>query len=162
MRIFFLDPAEMLDEDGAILPLQQMPPHVRAAIRDVSCGYGENADEEGKFDRVMFTKATFHDKAWAATILARYLGLMTENSKHPGNGSAGALITVDWDRLFTEEPVSTDETERRLQEEEAKAGLQMLPPPCPVVVDAVASPAIASNEEGKATNGKPPTRKPRK
>jgi hypothetical protein len=36
--ISFCDPSDVVDEEGKLLPLKQMPPHVRAAVSSIESG----------------------------------------------------------------------------------------------------------------------------
>ena len=72
-EIAFLDPREIFDENGKLIPLALLPPHITKSIHIVevnSCGE---------------IKYKFHDKMKAMELLARYLNLFEKEHKTRGS-----------------------------------------------------------------------------
>lgn len=67
--IAFADPAEMFGVDGALLPVPQMPPRIRAALASVT------VDAAGK------TTVRLNSKNEALVTMARHLGLFERDNE---------------------------------------------------------------------------------
>lgn len=83
-RIAFLDPADIYDEIGQLLPIREMSEDVRRAVHKIKVfehkdGSGEHADVYG------FTKdIEFSPKKAALDSLAKYLGMSPDKIEHSG------------------------------------------------------------------------------
>lgn len=76
-RIGLLDPAKMVDESGALLPLHKMPPEVRAAISSIKVS-------EEKVDGVVIgviKEVKLWDKNSALEKIMKHLGMFERDNK---------------------------------------------------------------------------------
>src|SRR5690349_7664155 len=96
-RVAFCDPAEIVDAQGNLLPLKEMPPHVRAAVQSIKVH--TDVDDEGKVSHIPEVK--FWPKVAALDGLAKYRKMFVQLHEH---GKPG-----DFDHL------SDDEVSARLQ-----------------------------------------------
>lgn len=85
-RIAFLDPAELVDESGNLLPLHELPEDVRRAVGglDIVSSYNKNTEERETKHRLKIL-----DKGKALESLSRYLGLYeADNTQKSSVGEA--------------------------------------------------------------------------
>jgi hypothetical protein len=80
-----LDPGELYDAEGKLLPVHQMPTHVRRAIASI---------EYGKFG----LKIKLVSKEAAVGLLMRYHGLLKDKTEHSLSESLEALLARSWDQ----------------------------------------------------------------
>ena len=80
--IAFCDPGEIVDDAGNLLPLQQMPPHVRAAISSVKVR--TEVDKDGNVSRI--SEVRFWNKNAALDSLAKYRRMFAQlmEKSNPG------------------------------------------------------------------------------
>lgn len=79
-----VDPGEMYDENGALLPVHQMPAHVRRAIA---------VEVETRSDGLVITKAKLHDKRASQELFAKYAGKLKERVELGGpNGEPISVV----------------------------------------------------------------------
>lgn len=76
-----LDVSEFLDKDGNILPLKQMPPHVRRCIVSIEVVKRNLTAGDGQVDEVL--KIRLIDKARMHEILAKATGLIQGEGQQP-------------------------------------------------------------------------------
>jgi phage terminase small subunit len=70
--VAFADPADLFGDDGNVLPLEQMPPRVRACLSSIKV-----RNEGG----VVTTEIRFWNKVEALGIMARHLGLFEKDNR---------------------------------------------------------------------------------
>lgn len=76
VAIAMFDPAEMFDEDGTLLPLPDMPPHVRRALAGCDVEVRTTTDEEGNtITQTAIAKIKSNPKLPALELLAKHLGM---------------------------------------------------------------------------------------
>lgn len=80
-----LDIGEAYDKNGNLLPVHEMPKHVRKAITSVKSfeefeGFGQDKIKTGDVREVRFTEKS---KNWE--LLAKYLKLLTDKVQHSGD-----------------------------------------------------------------------------
>lgn len=83
--LVFLDPAELYDEAGALLPIRLMKPHVRRAIASI---------EYTKFG----PKVKLVSKEAMVGLLMRYHGLLKDKVEHSADESFTALMAQAFGR----------------------------------------------------------------
>lgn len=116
MAVGLFNPKQMLNQDGTVKGLMDLPDHVAAAVKKMSVTYDTHTGPDG--EEVQTTKYTleFHDKMAALEMLCKHLGLYDERT---GVNNAETL-QVDWTGL-----VKSVETKRKtttlVLEEERKA-----------------------------------------
>ena len=82
-RIAFADPGQMLDEDGDLLPLHEMPEDIRRAISGMD--YELVRDKNGNIDGKTI-KPRMHSKSKALNDLMRNLGLFEKDNRQQSGG----------------------------------------------------------------------------
>lgn len=90
-KIAFLDPQQLFDDDGNLLPIQEIPKEVAAAIGglDVSQRQRQGGEEE-LWETIK--KIKLIDKKGALDSLARYLGLFEKDNKQKGGDALANLL----------------------------------------------------------------------
>ncbi len=93
--IAFLDPIDMYDEDGKLLPIIEMPEHVRRALQSVKIKSKElGADDTlSLFEIVSEPKA--HSKGQALDRLEKIFGMQRETIDLTGDGLKMLLEEID-------------------------------------------------------------------
>jgi phage terminase small subunit len=91
-RIGLLDPARLVDKNGALLQLHEMAPEVRAAIASIEVS--EDRDEEGKVVGKL-KKVKLWDKNSAIEKIMKHLGMFERDNKQ----KAGIFDDVPTDTL---------------------------------------------------------------
>lgn len=88
-RLAFFDPGELYDKHGHLLPIQQMPPEVRAALTGQKVARANLDRTDGKRSKEWLHEIKYADKAKALEMLAKHYKLLTEIHEHKG----------EWDKL---------------------------------------------------------------
>ena len=102
MRVAMVDPGSMLDADGKLLPLKEMPEDVRRAIASVEIeekclDAGGVLDDGAARPRLVVgrtAKLRLWSKVDALIALAKHLKLFTERVEHSGPGGAPLGLDV--------------------------------------------------------------------
>jgi len=121
LAIGLSNPKDMLNPDGSLMSLQDMPDHVAVAIKDLSMTLGETPDGEGNFTTALFVKMSLHDKIAALLALRKRFDLESKLAMTSGQGDTVQKVNVPWDVVLFGEPDVSDPVEERLMAEEAKA-----------------------------------------
>lgn len=87
-RLGFSDVSDAVGDDGGLLALKQMPPHMRAALASVKLTKKNLVAGDGKTEDVV--ELRLWDKPRALETLAKHFGLLKENVQHHGE------IRVKW------------------------------------------------------------------
>jgi hypothetical protein len=77
--IAFAQAGDVFNDEGQLLPVKAMPPHVQAAVASFEPVRGNVDQGDGQYDRVV--KIRLVDKPKMLEILAKHHGLMEERSK---------------------------------------------------------------------------------
>jgi len=105
MRIGFIDPADIYDENGGILPLTEMPENVRRAISWVEVE--EIFEGRGKTRKLVGynKKVWFHSKNQALEMLGKHQGLFPIHGKLDVNvrGKVDVELKLDFSKLSLDE-----------------------------------------------------------
>ena len=72
-----LDPGEFFDDSGALIPIKQLPEHVRRAIGSIE--HATEVDKEGNVTH--HTKIKPNDKNTALANIGRHLGVFDEDNR---------------------------------------------------------------------------------
>lgn len=80
--IAFAQAGDVFSDEGHLLPIREMPPHVQAAIASFEPVRGNVDEGDGKFDRVV--KIRLVDKAKMLDLLAKHHRIADENVEHHG------------------------------------------------------------------------------
>lgn len=102
MRVAMIDPGTMLDADGKLLPLKQMPEDVRRAICSVEIeedclAPGGELDDGAPRPKMVIArtaKLRMWSKVDALIALAKHLKLFTDRVEHSGPGGAPLGLDV--------------------------------------------------------------------
>lgn len=93
--IAFMNPQDLLREDGSITPLQELPQQTARTISRMKVSYVDGGfNAEGDAVTMTNVDVSFHDKLSAIELLMRHLGMMDAiklDVKH----------TVDWDEMVS-------------------------------------------------------------
>jgi phage terminase small subunit len=90
-----LDPHELLDENGRVRPLQDMPKAVRKSIRELSLDEIYERDEDGVRRLVGYNrKLKVYDKARSLELYMKHLGMLTERLEVSGKLSLEQLVNA--------------------------------------------------------------------
>jgi Terminase small subunit len=88
-----VDPAELYDADGKILPIQQMPERIRRAIASVEIvDYEEDGDGKGSIGKLH--KIKFWDKTKALKDIGQHLGMFVDQVKLSGELTISSRDTL--------------------------------------------------------------------
>ena len=101
-----VNPQDLVDEEGNVIPLHELPRHVAAAIKSFKTVEREVAGEGGEMTTVKGCEVVFHDKLNALEMLAKHLGLFEKD-----NAQTKPTITFDISQLY-QRPVTDDPVER--------------------------------------------------
>ena len=82
--ICYVDPAELYDDDNKLLPIRQLPPHVRAAIASI-----EHDKDTGRV-----TKVKLWDKNAALEKAMRHHGLYEKDNSQKGESVKVQVLLV--------------------------------------------------------------------
>jgi hypothetical protein len=122
-RIAFFNPKQLMDANGVVLPLKDIPEAVLSAVQSMRVSFGESPEEDGTFTRVKHVDMRFWNKMDAISMLAKHLGLLRELVTNQVN-----IVNLDWSRLFQEQASQRiDPIEERLRQEEALLAAQGIP-----------------------------------
>lgn len=91
--IGFFNPKSLLDENGVVIALKDMPDEVAKAIRSMKISYEEVEKEDGTTATIRDVDIQFWDKIEALDLLTKHLGMQAP-IKHQVEHS------LDWDSLF--------------------------------------------------------------
>lgn len=98
-HVALLDPADLFDDDGNLLPIRRMKPHVRRAISSIEVEHHKGRDGEP----VATTKIKFWSKIDALDKLGKHLGMFIERHLIEGRliqyviqSPAPAATAADW------------------------------------------------------------------
>jgi len=80
--IALADPVDIIDKQGSLLPLPQMPRRIRCAIRSIEVVKRNLMSGDGQTDATY--KVTFWDKSKALEMEYKRHGLLTEKIEHSG------------------------------------------------------------------------------
>lgn len=117
MSIAFMNPQDLLREDGSVIPLAELPQRVARTISRMKVSYSGGEDNDGMEVQVTNVDISFHDKLTAVELLMRHLGLM-DAVKHE------VKMSVDWNSMVVphanpeaarEEADRTDPIEARIK-----------------------------------------------
>ena len=117
--IAFSDPGEIVDDAGNLLPLKQMPPHVRAAISSVKVR--TEVDKDGNVSHI--TEVRFWNKNAALDSLAKYRRMFAELMEKSKPG--------EFDHLSRDEVNADIETLLAIKKARDAARLEGKTPPPP-------------------------------
>lgn len=121
-RIAYLDPADMYDEEGNLLPLRDMPEEVRKTIGKQKIVRREIRDDEGNVKVVTsLVDVEGCSKMAALSKLAEMKGYThskqtTINNLNVASADAAAAMVFDWGPLADKLPEVGDAVEARLAE----------------------------------------------
>lgn len=102
--IAFMNPQDLLREDGSVIPLAELPQQVARTISRMKVSYVDGGyTEDGEAVTVTNVDISFHDKLTAVELLMRHLGMM-DAVKHEVKHS------VDWDSMI--KPHANPEADR--------------------------------------------------
>jgi hypothetical protein len=104
--IGFADPMEFYGPDGKVLPLAEMPPHVRACIKSIDVKETEDLMADGTIRRQSKVNIQVWDKLKSLDMIARAKGLYQETNAAP-------QFTLDMGKAkkLKREPIDHDELE---------------------------------------------------
>ena len=74
--IGFSDPLEYYNNDGTLKPLENIPAHARATIREIRGEHSETVDPDGNVTRKVTNQYKLHDKLKAIELIMRARGMM--------------------------------------------------------------------------------------
>jgi phage terminase small subunit len=87
--MLFLDPAELLDNDGNPLPLDKVPPHVRRCIEGLDAEskpgateYDPDSGDMREVEPTTIRKVKFSSRIKAAELLGKYHKLFVDRVEH--------------------------------------------------------------------------------
>jgi phage terminase small subunit len=109
-RIAFLNPKQLLDDEGNLLDLSEMSDDVAACIKEIKVSYKLGRGDRGQKIRVKTVEVKFWDKLNACRQIAQHLGLL-KDTINVNN------VVVRWDDLFSNMAVP-DEIEERIMSAE--------------------------------------------
>ena len=94
-KIALFNPKSMLDKDGNLLELNQMPDYVACCIKSIEASVCVEDDEMYGLVKMKRLKLQFHDKMNALEQIAKHLGLLKDiiNINQ-------VVQVVDWDKLY--------------------------------------------------------------
>lgn len=119
-KIAFLDPKNLLDENGVALSVKDIPPEILAAVSSMTVSYSESPDGDGNFVRVKHVDLKFYSKLEALKQLAQHLGLIGRDVHVNNNKNT---VVINWQDLWGRD-VSMDPVEERIaQAREVRAEL---------------------------------------
>jgi phage terminase small subunit len=88
-----LDPQDLLDENGRVRPLHEMPKAVRKSIRELSLDEIYERDEDGVRHLVGYNrKLKVYDKARGLELYMKHLGMLTDRLEVSGKISLEQLV----------------------------------------------------------------------
>lgn len=98
-NIAFLDPAELFDDNGNVLPVHSMKPYVRRTLGSMEItteyeGKGESKKEVGYTNKIKFL-----DKKSSLELLMKNKGMLTEKVEHSGNVGGVLLVPAEVDAV---------------------------------------------------------------
>ncbi len=93
--IAFLDPIDMLDEDGKFLPVNRMPEHVRRALQSLKIKSKELGADENLSLFEIISEPRFYNKGQALDRLEKIFGMQRETIDLTGDGLKMLLEEID-------------------------------------------------------------------
>lgn len=120
-RVAFFNPKRLLDDEGMLTNLKEMPDEVAVSIKKIRVTYRVGVDSNGEPAKVKMTELEFWNKLDALKQLAQHLGLLKESH------STVNVLTLDWAGLMGRRLLplpSSDPVEARIAA--AEQGLNLL------------------------------------
>lgn len=114
MCIGFFNPKKMLNGQGQVMDLKDLPDEVAAAIQSFRITYTDEV-EEGVFSRVKHVDIKFWDKPAALQLLAKHLGILQDKL------IVDQRMQIDWNLLCLPPDNALDAVERKILDVESRA-----------------------------------------
>lgn len=115
-RVAFVNPKRLLDADGNVIQLKDLPEEVAAAISEMNMRVIETEDESGKRVEVK-TTVKFHDKLNALRQLTQVLGMISKTKGNLGDNITN-ILQINWGEM-TKPGKRVDLIEQKIAEVEA-------------------------------------------
>jgi len=100
MRIAFLDPAQLYDAVGNLLPIKEMPADARRALSGIEVEEVYDFERGSKTQVATLRKVRFATKQGALDALAKHLGILKDRVEHSGPGGGPIPITALREEIF--------------------------------------------------------------
>lgn len=122
-RVAFFNPKRILNDDGELLNLRDMPDEVAASIKKFRVSHRMGIDGNGEPARIRVTEIEFWSKLDALKQMAQHLGLLKDTVKVTN------VLALDWSSMMGKKPPTVDEDpiEARIKEAARQPAPMALP-----------------------------------